>query len=450
LMKKLTPVKILILGYFFIIVAGAILLLMPFSRRGPLSLTDAVFTSTSAVCVTGLIVKDTPVFFTFFGKLILLLLIQIGGLGYMTFATVFIFALGKRGSLKLRLIAAESFPALTPGNLWRFAVNVLKITFVLEGAGALLLFTGFLIHGIGPVRAFLHSIFISVSAFCNAGFATFSDSLVSFRGNLIVNLTVMALIFIGGIGFFVIMELYERFILKTRKKLSLHTKAVLSISGVLIASSTLFFFTYESIYGFGGYNWIERLFSAMFQAITPRTAGFNTIDLNLFHPASLFLLMVLMIIGGSPGGTAGGIKTTTFYAYLAWIKAYFHRKEPVFHGYRIPDESLKRSVTILIITTLVILSSGFLLSITELEGIQKNGLLPYLFEIASAFGTVGLSLGSKTMANVSLAADFSILGKWIIITLMLIGKVGVLSLVALISEIKPEPVRHVEGKYIVG
>ncbi len=449
-MKKLTPVKILILGYFSIILVGAFLLLLPISRRGPLGLTDAIFTSTSAVCVTGLIVKDTPVFFTFFGKLVILLLIQIGGLGYMTFATVFIFALGRRSSLKLRLIAAESFPALTPGNIWKFAINVLKITFLLEGLGAALLFIGFLMHGIGPVRAFLHSIFISVSAFCNAGFATFSDSLVSFRANAIVNLTVMALIFIGGIGFFVIMELYERYILKIRKKLSLHTKAALSISGVLILLSTLFFLIYESIYGYGHYNLIERIFASMFQAVTPRTAGFNTIDLNFYHPASLFLLIVLMIIGGSPGGTAGGIKTTTFYAYLAWIKAYFQRKEPVFHGYRIPEESLKRAVTILIITTLVILSAGFLLSITELHGIEKNGLLPYLFEIASAFGTVGLSLGSKIYQNVSLSADFSILGKWIIITLMLIGKVGVLSIVALLAEKKAEPVRHVEGKYIVG
>ncbi len=449
-MKKLTPVKILIMGYFSIILLGAFLLLLPFSRRGPLGLTDAIFTSTSAVCVTGLIVKDTPVFFTIFGKLVILLLIQIGGIGYMTFATVFIFALGRRGSLRLRLIAAESFPALTPGNIWRFAINVLKITFILEFFGALLLFTGFVLHGIKPSLAILHSIFISVSAFCNAGFATFSDSLVSFRANAIVNFTVMSLIFIGGIGFFVIMELYEKFVTREKKKLSLHTKAALSISAVLILVSSVFFFVYESIYGYGNYNLIERIFASLFQAVTPRTAGFNTIDLNFYHPASLLFLIVLMIIGGSPGGTAGGIKTTTFYAYLAWIRAYFQRKEPVFHGYRIPEESLKRSVTILIITTIVILLAILLLSISEVAGIQKNGILPYIFEIASAFGTVGLSLGSKMYHNVSLAADFSIFGKWIIISLMLIGKVGVLSIVALISEIKPEPVRHVEGKYIVG
>ncbi len=449
-MKKLTPVKILILGYFSIILLGALLLLLPFSRRGPLGLTDAVFTSTSAVCVTGLIVKDTPVFFTFFGKLVILILIQIGGIGYMTFATVFIFALGRRGSLRLRLIAAESFPALTPGNIWRFAINVLKITFVLELFGAFLLFIGFVLHGIKPALAILHSIFISVSAFCNAGFATFSDSLVSFKANIIVNFTVMVLIFIGGIGFFVIMELYEKFVTKEKKKLSLHTKAALSISAILILVSSLFFFIYESIYGYGNYSFVERIFASLFQAVTPRTAGFNTIDLNFYHPASIFLLIILMIIGGSPGGTAGGIKTTTFYAYLAWIRAYFQRKEPVFHGYRIPDESLKRSVTILIITTIVILLAILLLSISEVAGIQKNGILPYLFEIASAFGTVGLSLGSKIYHNVSLSADFSIFGKWIIISLMLIGKVGVLSIVALISEIKPEPVRHVEGKYIVG
>ncbi|MCD6382043.1 MAG: hypothetical protein J7L74_00295 [Candidatus Hydrothermae bacterium] len=448
-MRKINPFKLLVLGYIGIILLGALLLLLPLSRRGPLSPIDALFTATSAVCVTGLIVKDTATFFTAFGKGVLLLLIQIGGLGYMTFATLILFILGKKGSLALRMTMAESFPELTIGNVYNFSKRIAIYAFSMEAAGAALLYAGFSKYGIE--NSFGHALFNSVSAFCNAGFSTFSDSLSRFRGDPLVVLPVMFLFITGGLGFFVLDDLERRFLKRSERRLLLHTKVVLLSTISLIIAGAVFLFIYEYRGGFSNYGLSEKVLAALFQATTPRTAGFSTVDIGKLAPASLLLIIFLMVVGGSPGGTAGGVKTTALSGLLIWIKAYLSGKEEAhFMGRKLSEDTIKRifSVWTLAATTLFI--SSFVVALSESSGLKSYGFLPYFFEVASAFGTVGLSTGSHIQAYVSLARDFSTVGKGVIIITMLTGRVGVLSMAAFLVRKKRDYISHIEGKFIVG
>lgn len=450
MLKKLSPLKLLILGYLGFITFGALLLLLPFTHRGHLGFTDAFFTSTSAVCVTGLIVKDTANFFTPSGKLIILFLLQIGGIGYMTVATLLLFFLKGKTSLKFRITAVQSFPELTFSSLRSFFKTVVIITFALEFVGTILIFLP-MAHTFPYQKALFYSLFNSVSAFCNAGFSTFAESLVNFRENPLIILTIAFLIIGGGLGFYVYIDLYHRYIKKDKKRLSLHTKSVFITTFLLLLGGTLLFLFSEYKDSMAGLTLKSKILQSFFQATTTRTAGFNTVDQSKLSPFGAILSMFLMFVGGSPGGTAGGIKTTTILAVILWQIAYIRGKERVtIVNYKIPERQLKKAFSVFLLSGITVLLGTMAISLSEYAGIKAHGFMPYLFEIFSAFGTVGLSFGSFTTPFVSLSHDFTVLGKWIIILIMLTGKVGVLSLAFSMIEAKKEHIEYPEGHYVVG
>ncbi|MDI6851246.1 MAG: potassium transporter TrkG [bacterium] len=457
---------LLVLGYFSAIFLGSLLLLLPFSRRGPLCFTDAFFTATSAICVTGLIVKDTPVFFTLFGKAVILTLIQLGGIGYMSVAGVLLHRL--RRSLILPEMMAQGFPELKPGFAFYFAKRVVIYTLVIESIGIILLFFAFLKY-FPPILAFQHAVFQAISAFCNAGFSTFSNSLMSFRGDPFVNFVVILLIITGGLGFFVLNELKEFF--KSRVELlkkfvrkdsgerisgktfrfSTHTRAVFTWTIILVVGGFILILFLEINNGFRNFSTSEKILAALFQSVTPRTCGFNTVDFSLLAPATLSLIMLLMYIGGSPGGTAGGVKTNTFALAFLWI---FHHLRGYKNVYlfkrRISDAAVEKAILILILSSTYLFISYFLIVSFDKYVLSLHTPIEIAFETVSAFGTVGLSTGSRVFNNVSLSADFNILSKWIIILLMIIGKVGVLSVATYMIERTKIEIGYPEDRYIVG
>ena len=414
------------------------------AAREPLTLLDAFFTATSAVCVTGLIVVDTPNDLSIFGQWVVLLLIQAGGLGYMSITTVVAVAIGKQLTMHERLTLQEALNVQTMEGLIRFVVNVFKLTLAFEIVGALVLGLRWT-EELGVGRAFYAGLFHSVSAFNNAGFSLFPDSLMRYRDDPVVNATILTLIVCGGLGFVVLTELGR---LGQRRRLSVHTRLVLSMSAALIVGTTIAIFVLESRNPrtIGDLALPQGLLASLFQAVTPRTAGFNTLDIGALTPATLFLLMVLMFIGAAPGGTGGGIKLTTFGITVAalWATVRGSHDTTVFKR-RLAPEVVARAFFISLIAFLALNVVAALLLITE-----DRGLLPTLFETVSAAGTVGLSMG-ESGAPVSLVAQFSAAGKLLIIATMYMGRLGPLTLaVAIARRGTPPRVRYPEGKILVG
>lgn len=319
--RRFSPAQLLAVSIAGLIAVGTVLLWLPIAAtEDPLSLLDAFFTSTSAVCVTGLIVVDTPNDLSVFGQVVVMLLIQAGGLGYMAITTVVAVALGKQLSVHERMTLQEALNVQTMDGLIRFAITVFKLTLTFELIGALVLASRWM-GEMGLARALYFGLFHSVSAFNNAGFALFSDSLIGFRDDPIVNATVIVLIVCGGLGFVVLTELGR---LRHRaRRLSVHTRLVLTTSAALIVGATvaMFVLEYRNPRTMGGLALPQSLLAAFFQGVTPRTAGFNTIDIGAMTPPALFLVMVLMFIGAAPGGTGGGIKVTTFSVTVAALWA---------------------------------------------------------------------------------------------------------------------------------
>ncbi len=423
--REINPARILISGYLSIITIGAVLLLLPFSTVNGISVIDSFFTATSALCVTGLIVRDTAVDFTIWGKLIILSLIQIGGLGYMTLSTSFFFFLGKKIGLRDRLLFKESVNVLTYDNLMRFAWRILRITIVVELIGAILLYFSFA-KKFSPVSAIGHSLFHSVSAFCNAGFSSFSENLSLFSDSWTVPLIVSCLLITGGLGFVVISDIYYVFIKKAKKSISLHSKIVLKTTLILIFTGTAFIFLYESTKGLYDYSLGQKIIHSFFHAVTPRTAGFNTVNISLFSPVTIVVIMLFMFIGASPGGTGGGIKTTTFATLLIWTKELLlgrYGNDITTMKRRIPVEQAMRAFLLVFVSAMLIFVAFFLIML-----IDKPPAFKLIFELFSSFGTVGLSLGSDMNHSCSFACDLSFIGKLLIIIIMLIGRVGPLTL----------------------
>jgi trk system potassium uptake protein TrkH len=443
--RPFSPAQVLVLSFTALILSGTVLLRLPVSAaREPLTLLDALFTATSAVCVTGLIVVDTPNDLTVFGQLVILLLIQLGGLGYMAITTVVGVALGRQLRLHERLTLQEALNAQTMEGLARFVLTVLKLTLAFELTGATILTARWASeYGLG--QAAYYGLFHAVSAFNNAGFALFSDSLMRFRGDWIVNLVVTTLLICGGAGFIVLTEIGRE---RQYRRFSTHTRLVIMVTTALIVGSTaLIWFiernnprTLEPL-GFG-----EGLMAAYFQAVTPRTAGFNTLDVGAMLPASLFLVILLMFIGAAPGGTAGGVKISTFSIAVAVIWAMVRgTAEPTLLRRRIAPPLVARAFSICLIGFLALNIVAGLLLVTE-----GRGLLPTLFETTSAFGTVGLSMG-EAGAPVSLAGHFSGVGKVLVIGMMFMGRIGPLTLAVAIARSRQIPrVRHPEGKFLIG
>lgn len=426
------------------IIIGTALLMLPQATVEGITLTDAFFTSTSAVCVTGLIVKSTPGDFTLFGKLVILSLIQIGGLGYMSMATFLGLLAGKKIGLYERLLIKESLNIDSFEGIVRLVKGMLIFVFLTEGIGVVILYSRF-INEYSPGGAMLQSVFHSVSAFNNSGFTLFDDSLIRYRGDVMINIVVMSLVVMGGIGFTVVDDLYGK-VRSRDHKIMLHTRLVLSVTFMLVITGALVFFFNEKSYRFveSDYGTAEQVLVPIFASVTARTAGFNTVDYSYLRPVTLFLTILLMAIGGSPGSTAGGIKTTTFSIVIMKIWCTIRgRRDTVIYRSRIPEDIISKSLVILSTGLIYITFATFI--ITDME---NTPFLETLFETVSAFGTVGLSVGDGEAH--SFCANFSDISKWIIIFTMLAGRLGPLTLFMSLLKRGEEQMHYPEGRIMIG
>lgn len=443
LLKGLTPPRVLVLGFAAVILLGALLLTRPVATvdgQG-LSFLNALFTSTSAVCVTGLVVVDTGTTFTLFGQIVILSLIQIGGLGFMTFATFFAILLGKRVTLKERMLLQEALNQNSLEGVVRLAKYVLLFSFVIEAVGALILAFRWSFD-MGWSKAVYYGIFHAVSAFNNAGFDLFGEfsSLTRYVWDPIVNLTIMLLIILGGLGFFVLSDLYTH---KGKKKM-LHTKLVLSMTGILITVGTILIFLVEfsNPKTLGPLDPMSKVLASLFQSVTARTAGFNTVDIAGMRSTSLLILISLMFIGASPGSTGGGIKTTSFASVSLYVISLFRGESGVtFKERSIASDIIQKAVAVIFMALALILLVTGILTLTE-----KADFLTLLFEATSAFATVGLSAG--------LTPNLTDVGKLALSFTMFTGRVGPLTLIFALSHkrngLQPNQIKYPEEKILIG
>lgn len=415
--KRLSSSQIIILGFAGAILFSSILLTLPFSTRdghGAL-FSDALFTATSAVCVTGLVVQDTATYWSTFGQAVIIALIQIGGMGVVTVAIAISSFSGKQISLKQRSTMQEAISAHKVGGIVRLTGFIIKMTIIFELLGAVIMAPTFC-KEFGVLKGIWYAVFHSISAFCNAGFdlmgaKTPYSSLTYFVDNPVINFVIMSLIIIGGIGFMTWDDI------KVNKhhvrKYRMQSKVILITTVLLISLPALYFFLFE----FGDKPMGERIWSSLFQSVTPRTAGFNTADLTQISETGTAITIMLMLIGGSPGSTAGGMKTTTLAVLFSTAISVFRRREHThFFGRRVNDDTIRNAATILMMYVILFLTGGFLIS-----HIESLPLLTCLYETASAIGTVGLTLG--------ITPNLGIASQIILIVLMYIGRVGGLTLI---------------------
>lgn len=436
---ELNPPRVLALGFASLILIGTLLLNLPMATTNneSIGLINALFTAASAVCVTGLVVVNTTEFFSTFGQVVIIILIQIGGLGFMTMATFGALIVGKKISLKERLVIKEQLNLGSLTGLVKLTKYVIIVTFSIEAIGALLLATRFIpIYGVREGVWF--SIFHAISAYCNAGFDILGDSLVPYANDIILNLTISSLIILGGLGFSVYLD-----ITKNRKfeKFQLHTKLVIWLTTILIVAGTIIFLLIEfnNPETIGNLSFTQKILPSFFQSVVTRTAGFNSLNMSMIKDTSAFLFIILMFIGGSPGSTAGGIKTTTFGAMvLTTLSIIKGDKDVVAFKKRIPDNVINRSLAIVTVAIALIIIVSFVLTVTE-----DAAFLEVLFETTSAFATVGLSRG--------MTGDLSDIGKIIITLTMYAGRVGPLTMAfAFAQKSKHSKLRYADGTIIVG
>lgn len=437
--KRISSFRIIILGFSAVILLGSLLLMLPFSSQSgqvtPFS--DALFTATSAVCVTGLIVHDTATYWSSFGQGVILLLIQIGGMGVITVGASMVLISGKKIGLKQRSTMQESIAAPQVGGIVRMTEFVVKTTLLIELVGAVLLSPVF-IKEFGILKGIGYSVFHSVSAFCNAGFDLFGvkeqfSSLTSYSMNPLVNIVIMLLLVTGGIGFLTWDDIKKK--KYHLRKYRMQSKVILTVSGILIIVPAILFFLFE----FGNKPLGERIWVSLFQSVTTRTAGFNTADLTLMSEAGKMMMIVLMLIGGSPGSTAGGMKTTTVAVLFSSVLSVFRKEENShFFARRIPDDTVKNAAAIFLLYIALFLSGGMIISFSE-----NIPLVTALFETSSAIGTVGLTLG--------ITPSLGIASRMILIFLMFMGRVGGLTFVyAAVSEKHSGGAKYPQEKITVG
>lgn len=414
--KMLTSSRVILLGFAIVILGGAFLLMLPISSRDGVvtPFIDALFTSVSATCVTGLIVYDTATYWSVFGQAILLLLIQIGGLGVVTISVILAIISKKRITLTQRSLMQDSISAPKMGGIVRLTGFIMRGVLLFEFMGMILMLPTYVKnHGIIGIWM---AVFHSISAFCNAGFDILGmeqpfSSLTAYAGNGIVNLTIMLLIIIGGLGFITWEDIREHGI--HIRKYRMQSKVILATTAILILIPAICFFFVD----FAEYPMKERILVSLFQAVTPRTAGFNTVDLSSMTDGGIGVTILLMLIGGSPGSTAGGMKTTTIAVLVVTTIAVFRREEsPVVFGRRISEVAIKHAVAVLLLYLGLFLGGALVIS-----EIEKLPLLTCLYETASAVGTVGLTLG--------ITSKLGIVSKMILIALMYFGRVGGLTLI---------------------
>jgi trk system potassium uptake protein TrkH len=442
---QLKPPQILVLGFAAIILLGACLLMLPIASADGTSLhfINALFTATSATCVTGLVVVDTGTHFTMFGQIVIVLLIQIGGLGFMSMATLIAFVIKKRITLKERLVLQEALNQGSMEGIVRLFRKVLLYSLTIEGVAAVF-FTIRWSVDLGFPKALYYGIWHAISFFNNAGFDLFGSvtgpfsSLTSYANDFTTNVVTMAIIILGGIGFIVMSDLLEY---KSKKKLSLHSKVVLSMTAFLIlfGAIVIFIFEYTNTRTLGTLHFGGKVLASFFQSVTPRTAGANTLDIGGLRQATQFFIIILMFIGASPGSTGGGIKTTTFTILIGAMIAMIRGKEDiVFFRFRLEKDRILKAITLTMIALFLVIFVSMVLSTTE-----SAAFLKILFEVTSAFGTVGLSMG--------LTPHLTLFGKIMISLTMFAGRLGPITLAyALQPKQEKELYRHPEGKITIG
>lgn len=437
-----SEIRVIVYSFLTLIFFGTVLLLLPFSHHGHLSLIDAVFTSTSAVCVTGLIVKDTPVDFTTFGQVVIMVLIQIGGLGYMTAVTFLAVMRRQKLGHRDRLILKESLNYPGMDGLVRFLKVVFVSIFLIELIGMVVLTLRFWVD-MPFLKAIWFGTFHAISAFNNAGFSLFSDNLMRYKTDLVINITIPLLIILGGIGYMVITELYY-YRKKRILRLSTNTKIILLMTVILIVTGILLLLSLEWNSAFKGLSWGHKILAAWFTSVNYRTAGFNTVDLSTLTGADMFFSTFFMMIGGAPGGTAGGMKVTV--VALAFIGVWYTiRGDTHAHIFRrsISEYQISKAYAIIFISSIYVVASTILLS--EFE---RTPFLPTLFEACSAFATVGISTGNGGV--LSFSALFSNWGKINIIILMFMGRIGVFAFtVIIIGKAVQSRIKYPEAKVIL-
>lgn len=440
-----TPVQILAIGFATVIFIGAVLLSLPIaSQDGKITpFIDCIFTSTSAVCVTGLVTVDTGTHWTYFGKTVIMTLIEIGGLGFMSIATLVFLLLGKRITLKERLVMQEAMNLNSLQGLVKMAKYVLMFTFSVELTGAILLSTQFIPQfGIG--KGIYYSIFHAISAFCNAGFDLMGNfnSLTSYANNSVVILTISALVVISGLGFYVWADIYN---CKEFKRLSLHSRVVIYTSLILVVGGAILMYIFEmkNPTTMQGMSVKGKILSSIFASVSPRTAGFNSIPLDKMTTAGTFLTIIFMFIGGSPGSTAGGIKTATAVViFMTIVSVVRGREDTEIFKKRISKEIVYRALAITVISLGLVIAVTMILSITEQPNIPFEYLL---YEATSAFATVGLTLGLTT--------KLTFVGKIIICLTMYAGRVGPLTIILALAKnrnIKSGTIKYPEDKILIG
>lgn len=426
--RKQPPARLIAAGFATVIILGTLLLMLPVSQSGDTGITfiDSLFTATSAVCVTGLVTVDPGSTFSLFGKLVIMILIQIGGLGVATVGVMLIAAARRMLGIREMSMIRESFNISGYKELNSLFIRILKLTFLIESVGAASVFF-ILVRQYSPLKALGYAVFHSVSAFNNAGFDVFGrgDSLAAYHSDIPFNIITMLLIVLGGIGFPVMTDIFAK---KRFKKLSLHSKAVICTTAVLIAAGAVLLRLTENI------TWL----GAVFQSISTRTAGFSTYNLGEFSSAGLFICIILMVIGASPGSTGGGIKTTTVFVVCCSIRASMLNRNCNAFRRRIPDATIKKAFSLLVLAASVVCAVTLLLSAIE----PQFTFIQCFFEAASAYSTAGLSTG--------ITGALSHSGKIIIIITMYLGRIGVLTAVTLWGFKSPASVSYIEENIAIG
>ncbi|QWU44256.1 MULTISPECIES: TrkH family potassium uptake protein [Bacillus] len=412
---RLNPPQILALGFFCLIVVGGLLLKLPFATKVHISWVDAFFTATSAATVTGLGVVDTASTFTMFGEIVIMFLIQTGGLGLMTIAILIVWVLGKKIGLRHRLLIGEAFNQTNIGGLVKLVKRVFIFSICIELIGVIFLSMRF-IPEFGFGKGLYYSIFHVIASYNNAGFALWPDNLTRYVGDPIINIGICSLIVIGGLGFTVLIDIWYS---RSFRKLSLHSKIMIvgTVALNIIAMIVIFVLEYNNVKTLGNLSLNEKLWASFFQGITPRTAGFNTVDYGGMEESSILFTMVLMFIGAGSVSTGGGIKLTTFVILITSVLSFFRKKEDfVLFQRTIKMSTVTRALAIVVASQILIFTAVFVLMLTE-----DFSFIQLLFETISAFGTVGLTMG--------ITAKLSAFGKCIIMFVMFCGLIGPLTLV---------------------
>ncbi|MDX5474377.1 MAG: TrkH family potassium uptake protein [Bacillaceae bacterium] len=434
---KLSPPQLLVTVFITCVTIGAILLKLPFSTIEGISLIDAFFTAASAMTVTGLVVVDTGEAFTIWGQLVILTLIQVGGIGIMTFAVLIFLMLGKKIGFKERLVLQQALNQTSVGGVIRLVKRIIIFSFIIEGIAILLLAYRW-IPEYGWLDGFYASVFHAISAFNNAGFSIWSDSLTGYVGDPVVNIVISFLFIIGGIGFTVLTDLWYT---KEFRRLSLHTKLMLYGTLIITVTSMLviFILEYNNEGTLANLTLAQKVWASYFQAVTPRTAGFNSIDIGSMERSSIIWMLLIMFIGAGSTSTGGGIKLTTFIIIILAVIT-FVKGKPTITIFRrsIEEKYVFKALAISMISIMFIFVSVFILDITE----KNADFLLILFEVISAFGTVGLSMG--------LTGDLTSVGKGVIIFIMFLGKIGPLTLAYTLSKPRYAKIKYPNQDILTG